>query len=175
MDLRVESGIPGRDRHETGQQGVLLWIWSGWPWSPPGPDWPEVVAALLDGIDLVVVAALTATAPVPCESPDSWPVPRLRRRRPVVRDAAADRPAQPTYDTGFVSAGSTTHEPFDPHTVRTKMRVIRVRLRVVITSISTQLLPPARRAFPTADQRVLHQEQSPSATTPARTLRDVYR
>src|SRR6266498_913642 len=31
----------------------------------PGPDWPEVVAALLDGIDLVVVAAPTATAPVP--------------------------------------------------------------------------------------------------------------
>src|SRR6266511_11772 len=30
----------------------------------PGPDWPEVVAALLDGIDLVVVAAPTATAPV---------------------------------------------------------------------------------------------------------------
>ncbi len=31
----------------------------------PGPDWPEVVAALLDGIDLVVVGAPTATAPVP--------------------------------------------------------------------------------------------------------------
>lgn len=34
-----------------------------------------------------------------------------------------------TYDTGFVSAGSTTHEPFDPETVRTDMRTIRDVLR----------------------------------------------
>ncbi|MEU4421700.1 hypothetical protein AB0F81_13835 [Actinoplanes sp. NPDC024001] len=32
------------------------------------------------------------------------------------------------YDTGFVSAGSTTHEPFDPETVRRDMRVIRDEL-----------------------------------------------
>ncbi|MGI5244512.1 hypothetical protein [Dactylosporangium sp. CA-139066] len=34
-----------------------------------------------------------------------------------------------TYDTGFVSAGSTTHEPFDPEAVRRDMRVIRDELR----------------------------------------------
>ncbi|WP_433825833.1 hypothetical protein ACQP2E_27455 [Actinoplanes sp. CA-015351] len=33
------------------------------------------------------------------------------------------------YDTGFVSAGSTTHEPFDPETVRRDLRVIREELR----------------------------------------------
>ena len=32
------------------------------------------------------------------------------------------------YDTGFVSAGSTTHEPFDPATVRRDLRVIRDEL-----------------------------------------------
>ena len=32
------------------------------------------------------------------------------------------------YDTGFVSAGSTTHEPFDPETVRRDLRVIRQEL-----------------------------------------------
>jgi hypothetical protein len=32
------------------------------------------------------------------------------------------------YDTGFVSAGSTTHEPFDPGTVRRDLRVIRDEL-----------------------------------------------
>ena len=32
------------------------------------------------------------------------------------------------YDTGFVSAGSTTHEPFDPDTVRRDLRVIRDEL-----------------------------------------------
>ena len=32
------------------------------------------------------------------------------------------------YDTGFVSAGSTTHEPFDPATVREDLRVIREEL-----------------------------------------------
>ena len=30
-----------------------------------------------------------------------------------------------TYDTGFFSAGTTTHEPFDPDVVRREMRVIR--------------------------------------------------
>jgi hypothetical protein len=30
-----------------------------------------------------------------------------------------------TYDTGFLSAGTTTHEPFDPEIVRRDMRVIR--------------------------------------------------
>lgn len=33
------------------------------------------------------------------------------------------------YDTGFVSAGSTTHEPFDPDTVRRDLQVIRDELR----------------------------------------------
>ncbi|BCY10765.1 hypothetical protein [Actinoplanes sp. L3-i22] len=33
-----------------------------------------------------------------------------------------------TYDTGFVSAGSTTHEPFDPAAVRRDLRVIRDEL-----------------------------------------------
>ncbi len=33
-----------------------------------------------------------------------------------------------TYDTGFVSAGSTTHEPFDSETVRADMHAIRERL-----------------------------------------------
>jgi hypothetical protein len=32
------------------------------------------------------------------------------------------------YDTGFVSGGSTTHEPFDPETVRRDLRVIRDEL-----------------------------------------------
>jgi hypothetical protein len=32
------------------------------------------------------------------------------------------------YDTGFVSAGSTTHEPFDPEVVRRDLRVIRDEL-----------------------------------------------
>ncbi|MFC4068875.1 hypothetical protein [Actinoplanes subglobosus] len=32
------------------------------------------------------------------------------------------------YDTGFVSAGSTTHEPFDPDVVRNDLRVIREEL-----------------------------------------------
>ena len=32
------------------------------------------------------------------------------------------------YDTGFVSAGSTTHEPFDPETVRRDLSVIRDEL-----------------------------------------------
>lgn len=32
------------------------------------------------------------------------------------------------YDTGFVSAGSTTHEPFDPGSVRRDLRVIREEL-----------------------------------------------
>lgn len=30
-----------------------------------------------------------------------------------------------TYDTGFISAGSSTHEPFDPDVVRREMRIIR--------------------------------------------------
>src|SRR5262245_31203624 len=33
------------------------------------------------------------------------------------------------YDTGFLSAGSSTHEPFDPDVVRRDMRVIRNDLR----------------------------------------------
>lgn len=34
-----------------------------------------------------------------------------------------------TYDTGFTSAGTTTHEPFDPDLVRREMRIIRDELR----------------------------------------------
>ncbi|MFF0520369.1 hypothetical protein ACFYTC_16790 [Actinomadura nitritigenes] len=34
-----------------------------------------------------------------------------------------------TYDTGFTSAGTTTHEPFDPDLVRREMRIIRGELR----------------------------------------------
>lgn len=30
-----------------------------------------------------------------------------------------------TYDTGFISAGETTHEPFDPEVVKREMRIIR--------------------------------------------------
>jgi hypothetical protein len=30
-----------------------------------------------------------------------------------------------TYDTGFLSAGASTHEPFDPEVVRREMRIIR--------------------------------------------------
>ncbi|MFC4117479.1 hypothetical protein [Nonomuraea zeae] len=33
-----------------------------------------------------------------------------------------------TYDTGFPSAGTTTHEPFDPEVVRREMRIIRGEL-----------------------------------------------
>ncbi|MGP4101149.1 hypothetical protein [Nonomuraea sp. KM90] len=33
-----------------------------------------------------------------------------------------------TYDTGFLSAGTTTHEPFEPDTVRREMRIIREEL-----------------------------------------------
>ncbi|QKG23146.1 hypothetical protein [Actinomadura verrucosospora] len=33
-----------------------------------------------------------------------------------------------TYDTGFTSAGTTTHEPFDPDLVRREMRIIRDEL-----------------------------------------------
>src|SRR5262249_10162653 len=29
-----------------------------------------------------------------------------------------------TYDTGFINAGSSTHEPFDPEVVKREMRVI---------------------------------------------------
>jgi hypothetical protein len=32
----------------------------------PGPDWPTVVAALLDGLDMVVVAAPPATSTPGC-------------------------------------------------------------------------------------------------------------
>jgi hypothetical protein len=34
-----------------------------------------------------------------------------------------------TYDTGFPSAGTTTHEPFDPDVVRREMQIIRDELR----------------------------------------------
>jgi hypothetical protein len=40
------------------------------------------------------------------------------------------------YDTGFVSGGSTTHEPFDPETVRRDLRVIRDELHCDAVRIS---------------------------------------
>jgi hypothetical protein len=30
-----------------------------------------------------------------------------------------------SYDTGFINAGVSTHEPFDPDVVKREMRVIR--------------------------------------------------
>src|SRR6266511_491953 len=51
---------------------ILAWWPPRWAWSlerlalvpEPGPDWPQVVAALLDGIDVVAVAAPAATPAV---------------------------------------------------------------------------------------------------------------
>ncbi|GGN12738.1 hypothetical protein FHR83_003633 [Actinoplanes campanulatus] len=40
------------------------------------------------------------------------------------------------YDTGFVSAGSTTHEPFDPETVRRDLHVIRDELHCDAVRVS---------------------------------------
>jgi hypothetical protein len=40
------------------------------------------------------------------------------------------------YDTGFVSAGTTTHEPFDPEVVRREMRVIRDELHCTAVRIT---------------------------------------
>jgi hypothetical protein len=41
-----------------------------------------------------------------------------------------------TYDTGFLSAGTSTHEPFDPEVVRREMRVIRDDLRCNVVRIT---------------------------------------
>ncbi|MGH7604371.1 MAG: hypothetical protein ACRENK_10290 [Gemmatimonadaceae bacterium] len=41
-----------------------------------------------------------------------------------------------TYDTGFLSAGTTTHEPFDPEVVRREMRVIRDDLHCTAVRIT---------------------------------------
>ena len=40
------------------------------------------------------------------------------------------------YDTGFLSAGSSTHEPFDPDRVRREMRVIREDLHCAAVRIT---------------------------------------
>ncbi len=40
------------------------------------------------------------------------------------------------YDTGFLSAGTSTHEPFDPEIVRREMRVIRDDLHCNAVRIS---------------------------------------
>jgi hypothetical protein len=40
------------------------------------------------------------------------------------------------YDTGFMSAGTTTHEPFDPEVVRREMRVIRDELHCTAVRIT---------------------------------------
>ena len=40
------------------------------------------------------------------------------------------------YDTGFLSAGTTTHEPFDPEVVRREMRVIRDDLHCTAVRIT---------------------------------------
>lgn len=54
----------------------------------PGPDWPEVVAALLDGIDMVVAAPPTAVAPVLARR-----LTGRARQRGTVLVAARDWPA----------------------------------------------------------------------------------
>jgi hypothetical protein len=41
-----------------------------------------------------------------------------------------------TYDTGFLSAGTSTHEPFDPDVVRREMRVIRDDLHCTAVRIT---------------------------------------
>ncbi|MGH7651092.1 MAG: hypothetical protein ACREMS_04550, partial [Gemmatimonadaceae bacterium] len=41
-----------------------------------------------------------------------------------------------TYDTGFLSAGTTTHEPFDPEIVRREMRIIRDDLHCTAVRIT---------------------------------------
>src|SRR5918911_951465 len=40
------------------------------------------------------------------------------------------------YDTGFLSAGTSTHEPFDPDVVRREMRVIRDDLHCTAVRIT---------------------------------------
>src|SRR5690349_1873850 len=40
------------------------------------------------------------------------------------------------YDTGFISAGTTTHEPFDPEVVRREMRVIHDDLHCTAVRIT---------------------------------------
>ncbi len=61
----------------------------------PGPDWPEVVAVLLDGVDLVVVAAPTATAPAPARR-----LPARARQRGSVLVGVGDWPrAELTIET----------------------------------------------------------------------------
>ena len=42
-----------------------------------------------------------------------------------------------TYDTGFLSAGTSTHEPFDPEVVRREMRVIRDDLHCSAASMTS--------------------------------------
>jgi hypothetical protein len=41
-----------------------------------------------------------------------------------------------TYDTGFLSAGTSTHEPFDPEVVRREMRVIRDDLHCNVVRVT---------------------------------------
>ena len=48
------------------------------------------------------------------------------------------------YDTGFVSGGSTTHEPFDPETVRRDLRVIRDELFCDAVRITGRAQPGGR-------------------------------
>jgi hypothetical protein len=50
---------------------------------------------------------------------------RLARYKAGHGEAESVRSKGITYDTGFLSAGTTTHEPFDPEVVRREMRVIR--------------------------------------------------
>src|SRR6476661_9048188 len=40
------------------------------------------------------------------------------------------------YDTGFLSAGTSTHEPFDPEVVRREMRIIRDDLHCTAVRIT---------------------------------------
>ena len=62
----ARRGVPGRLLVRGGRR-ARRWAWppppssaspwTGWPWCrTPGPDWPTVVAALIDGVDVVVAA-----------------------------------------------------------------------------------------------------------------------
>ncbi|MFC7585252.1 hypothetical protein ACFQYP_17140 [Nonomuraea antimicrobica] len=56
-----------------------------------------------------------------------------------------------TYDTGFLSAGTTTHEPFDPDAVRREMQIIRDELHcdaVRVTGETRTALRPPRTTPP---------------------------
>lgn len=72
------------------------------------------------------------------------------------------------YDTGFTSAGTTTHEPFDPAAVRREMRVIRDELHcdaVRVTGGDLDRLETAARHAAEAGLEVWY-SPSPTASPP---------